>query len=369
VRLAAPTNPLVVETSNYLAEVYLKRPVREPRGLVNAGTAISAGDLKQYVGKQGLARMKELGVTIEGGRLLDPRTGARWYPIAKPNSFQLPSISAGMEVYHRITGNEDAMDWTVAYGQAAAYVLYQRHGNQHGNLLTDFPVKGVVRDLASWTTPESNRWAEGVRMSGYLAQFHPDVPGRAYWLSGAPMLKQRAYDYWFAGSHRGYQAAKMMPTDRVGRWVNYYSDHSESVCFTGRTFYIHSHPRGDEAPPASIGDLKVSVRGESAAVTFTAPADVGGKVVRYQVKCSHRPIVDYEQFLKAFSKNDDSQVCNWWMATNLTGESMPADPGTRELFTVTGVPKNARYFAVRSFDDSSNRSAMSNAAARDRAKP
>ena len=38
--------------------------------------------------------------------------------------------------------------------------------------------------------------------------------------------------------------------------------------------------------------------------------------------------------------------------------------GAKESFTVSGVPEGAKFFAVRAFDDSSNRSAISNVYAR-----
>jgi len=50
------------------------------------------------------------------------------------------------------------------------------------------------------------------------------------------------------------------------------------------------------------------------------------------------------------------------MAANLGGEPKPKAPGAKESFTVSGVPAGAKHFAVRSFDDSRNRSALSNVA-------
>jgi hypothetical protein len=107
----------------------------------------------------------------------------------------------------------------------------------------------------------------------------------------------------------------------------------------------------------------VTVAGDKATVSFTAPADEGGgKVVRYQVKCSDKPLADYGKFLELFKENKDATVTNCWMAANLKDEPAPQAPGAKENFTVSGVPANARYFVVLSFDDSSNRSPLSNVA-------
>ena len=44
-------------------------------------------------------------------------------------------------------------------------------------------------------------------------------------LTGEPFLKQRAYDYWFGGSNRGYNATKMHDLGGVGdNFAGYYLD-------------------------------------------------------------------------------------------------------------------------------------------------
>jgi len=186
------------------------------------------------------------------------------------------------------------------------------------------------------------------------------VPGRAYSLSGEPFLLQRAKDYWAEATHR--RGTKRVPHTSVGMWVDYISEHDGQLDFVLRTFYEHSHPRKDKVAPAAVKDLRVKLNGERATVSFTAPADAGGRCLRYQVKCSEEPIVDYETFLKAYAANTDGKVINWWMAVNLGGEPRPGAPGKKESFELTGVPPGAKHFAVRTFDDSSNRSAISNVA-------
>jgi len=364
-RMAVPSDPFVAEASDYLAKVYFERPDKEPRGFVNGPAPAGKLDLKKYVGDQGIAEMNRLGVTMDPktGELADPKSGAKWFPLVEPHTWMFPPLSRAMEVYYRLTGSEDALDWLVAYGEAVGHVLFQpKHGNlSYGRMLVDFPVKGVAKDWASWVLPDDAKNGEGVPINGYLAQFYPDVPARGYALCGDPFLKQRAYDLWYWSSHRGYNAPKMHNIGGVGRWVNCYSTHDESVCFTGLTFYEWAHPRKDDKPPKAVTDLRVTVEGDKATVALTAPADEGGgKVVRYQLKCSDRPIVSYGDFLKAWAANDDAKVCNWWVAVNLAGEPEPKAAGTAESFTLSGIPQGAKHFALCSFDDSSNRSAMSN---------
>ncbi len=369
-RFVLPQSDFVRDASEFLAQVYLKRPAKEPRGLVNAAKPWRArrglrGGLESWVGREGIAELKRLGYVFDEttGRMQDPKTGRSWYVLQAPHTWMFPPLSRAMELYYRLTGDEDAHDWTIAYGQAAARVLFQDHCLlSYGRMLVDFPKRGVAKDYASWVA-KPGTYAEGVVMSGYLARFHPDVPGRAYCLCGEPLLKERAYGYWLGGSHRGYRTTKMMPLDRVGRWIDYTSTHDGQIDFVGRTIYVWAHPRADETPPEPVKDLKVAVTGDRARVTFTAPPDRGGgKVARYQLKCSDRPIADYEAFLKAFNEFRDGQFCNWWMAANLADEPAPRQSGSPESFVVTGVPGGARYFALRSFDHASNRSALSNVA-------
>jgi len=387
-RMVLPQDAWVRKVSDYFWQAYVQRPTKEPRGLVNGGgrprglrpprpprgaknwdQAKAEREMLEkwvtnYAGRQGLEAMRKAGVTYDfkTGKFRDTQ-GRTWFVLESPHTWMFPPLSRAYEAYHRVTGNEDAMDWVIAYGQAAAHLLFQDHTTLHyGKMLADFPKRGVVKDYLAWV--KKDKYGTGITSSGFLARFHPDVCARAYSLSGEPFLKQRALDFWRGGSHRGYNSTNITPMDRVARWVNFVSDHDGQVDFVLRTFYIYAYPRKDAAPPEPIKDLKVTVNGDRATVTFTAPTDAGGKVARYQVKCSDRPIVSYEKFLEAFNKHEDAKYCNWWMATNLAGEPNPQAPGARESVTVTGVPANAKYFAVRSFDDSSNRSAIGNVAAK-----
>ncbi|MCG3180972.1 MAG: hypothetical protein BIFFINMI_03339 [Phycisphaerae bacterium] len=375
-RLIAAKDPFVVEASDYLTNVFLQRPDREPRGHLNGPSKVDMATIKSMTGPGGLAEMQRLGVTVDEktGELIDPKSGARWKPLVAPHIWMYPPLSRAMEIYFRITDKEDVRDWMIAYGNFAGRVLYQpKHGNlDYGRMLVDFPLKGIAQDFASWNLPAGTTNGEGtyvnetgktvpILINGYLGTFYPDVAARGYYYSGEPLLKQRAYDFWFASSHRGYNSPKLSNVGGVARWVNLNSTHDETVCFTGKTFWIWAHSRTDAQAPAAVTNLAVSVGGGRATVSFTAPADAGGgKVAEYQLKWSDKPIVDYEAFLKDWAANTDADVTNWFLAHNVAGEPTPA-AGGKVSFTVE-VPAEAKYFAVRSFDDSSNRSAISNVA-------
>ena len=129
---------------------------------------------------------------------------------------------------------------------------------------------------------------------------------------------------------------------------------------TARLFYETTHPRADIQPPEAVSDLSVELLETGRAeVRFTAPQDSGGgRVACYQVKADSLPILPYEEWDYA---RDFGNKRNWWRAVNCEGEPVPSKPGARERFVVSGVPESRKvHFAIRSFDDSGNRSAVSN---------
>ena len=207
-RMIAPADPFIVDASEYLVSVFLKRPSPEVRGFLNGPGKIDQKTIQDATGPNGLARMKELGVSVDAatGELVDSKSGARWMPVENPHTWMYPPLSRAMETYLIQTGSEDAQDWLIAYGQAVANVLYQQ---KHGCLnysfcLVDFPIKGFAWDRTSWDLPEAAKDAKGLPgFSGYQASFYPDIPARAYELCGEPFLKQRAADYWCFATHPG----------------------------------------------------------------------------------------------------------------------------------------------------------------------
>ncbi|MGQ9662641.1 MAG: exo-rhamnogalacturonan lyase family protein [Kiritimatiellia bacterium] len=371
-RLAMPTNAYVIEVSEWLVDVYLKRPRPEKRGLVVAADdrVISAwppfSGWLAYVGTNGIAKLHELGIVTNSRtiKLTNPATGAEWNPVVDPHLWMYTPISMGLDCYYRITGNEDVRDWLIAYGQAVSYVFFQpKHGNLGGRLLVDFPIRGWAWDRPSWDLPLTSTNGEGIAISGYLARFHADVCAIAYGLCGEPFLKKRALDYWYFGSHRAYNATTMFNIGKVGMWANVSGVHDETVCTSGRTFYEWSHPHADTEPPEPVTDLMVITNEGKVIVSFSAPMDRGGgRVAEYQLKWSDRPIVDYTNFLAAFNSHTDHQVEGWWMAKNVSGEPLPLSSRTVVHFVLPSLPSGARYLALVSFDDSMNRSPISNLA-------
>jgi hypothetical protein len=114
-------------------------------------------------------------------------------------------------------------------------------------------------------------------------------------------------------------------------------------------------PRSDTTPPSSIQDLKTSSLSDGQLkLSWTAPQEAQ----RYQIKYASKPIVENINFLEEPDLVDTH--VNWWAATNLADEPMPASPGQSQEFTLKNLESGTYYFAIRSYDEASNISPLSN---------
>ncbi len=113
--------------------------------------------------------------------------------------------------------------------------------------------------------------------------------------------------------------------------------------------------RSDRTPPEAVRDLAAeSIGGGKVRLTWTAPA---GGPVEYQVKWAEREIAERLKFPEELEAK-----ANWWASFQIHGEPKPSAAGTRESFVVEGISPGTRFFAVRSWDGSRNRSPISNVA-------
>lgn len=257
------------------------------------------------------------------------------------------------------TGDEDMMDYAIASGHFTARFMLSPVAKQTWYYTAlDIPRKGDIWDNWKYDEQKRNEFGEGPKHSGWYTRFFPDCCAQAYSWTGEEYLLERAKEFWSFGNRRRYQSRKLTPKHN---FATHRPPKDDSVLSTTRLFYEYSHPRKDVHLPAPIKDLTVKrLSGGKAAVSFTAPADVDGKVVKYQVKVSTIPIVPYERWNY---RRDSGVKCNWWRGVNCKGEPEPKPPRARENFVVTKVPDvmgQPLFFAVRSFDDSNNRSAISN---------
>ncbi|MDG0810117.1 fibronectin type III domain-containing protein [Cohnella rhizosphaerae] len=105
---------------------------------------------------------------------------------------------------------------------------------------------------------------------------------------------------------------------------------------------------GDTTAPGTIANLSASgTTWKSTNLSWTAPGDDGttGTAASYDIR----------YYTSSITEN------NWNDAVQLTNEPAPAPAGTTHTLAVTGLPAGtALYFAMRTFDETSNASALSN---------
>jgi len=125
--------------------------------------------------------------------------------------------------------------------------------------------------------------------------------------------------------------------------------------YVPRNYTGYYPERPDKSAPDPIKDLAAKALGDGRVqLSWSAPA---GQPARYQVKWADRLMVERLRW-----PEEKTAKANWWAANHVTGKPKPAAAGTRQSMTVEGIPAGPRYFAIRSFDDESNRSAISDTA-------
>jgi hypothetical protein len=284
-----------------------------------------------------------------------------WKVRCMGGTWQHVYVQNGADLYARYFDDEDMRDFVIAFAQLSArYMLSPKCHQTWYYTFFDVPDVGMVFD--PWVFDHADtRDGQGCVHSGWYTRFYPDACAKGYWLTGERHLLEKAQEFWYYGSKRRYQSKQLSGGEHeVGMFAGHTPPKDDTVLEVSRLFYEASHPRQDDQPPAAITDLRVKLlEGNRAEVRFTAPADAGGgKVIRYQLKAAELPIVPYEKWDYA---RDSGKTRNWWRAVNCQGEPAPSVPGTEERFVVTGLPLgDGFYFAIRSFDDSNNRSPISN---------
>jgi hypothetical protein len=362
---ADPGNKLVADLADLCARTLWGSPLIDERGFhcckIGGGFGgMKAKDLtpkmKEWMKQQGISAV------LAGDTVDSLKKGEKtWKVHCLGGSWMHIYVQNGADAYARRFDDEDMRDFTVAFAQFSAKFMRSRKCHQTWYYaFMDVPDLGRIWD--PWEFEHTGtKDGEGCVHSGHYTCFYPDACAKGYSWTGEKRLLEEGKLFWHYGSRRNYKSKKpACGPDQVYMFAGHVPPKTDKVLETARLFYEWSHPREDAAPPAAITDLKVSPAGDRATVSFTAPADEGGgRVARYQVKCSDLPIVSYADWDYA---RDLGEKRNWWRAANLAGEGRPGAPGAKESFTVTGVPSGAKYFAVRSYDDSWNRSAISNLA-------
>jgi len=116
-------------------------------------------------------------------------------------------------------------------------------------------------------------------------------------------------------------------------------------------------PRPDRSPPAAVADLKAHVKGNRVTLTWTTPGDDGaeGAAAVYQIKHATKPILDFVPHPEKMHTH-----ITFWGAENVADEPAPQPAGRRETYTIKDLAPATHWFALKSRDECSNQSAISN---------
>ncbi|MHC4401031.1 MAG: hypothetical protein ACYTG0_15250 [Planctomycetota bacterium] len=363
---ADPRNEYVRDLCHLCARTLWRSPLLDERGFhcskIGGGWA---GMPLKHLSPNIKKWMEENGIrfTTEGDTVDTLSKGGRSWPVhAMGGTWQHVYIQNGADLYARRFDDDDMRDFTIAFAQMSArYMLSPKCRQTWYYTYFDVPDLGMVFDPWAFDHTDTHH-GEGCVHSGWYTRFYPDACAKGYSLTGERHLLEKAREFWYYGSKRTYHSKQLTGGENeVCRFAGHTPPKDDTVLEVSRLFYETSHPRDDVEPPAAVTDLEVHLLGEGRAeVRFTAPADDGGKMTRYQVKAAELAIVPYESFDYA---RDYGKKRNWWRAVNCRGEPAPSKPGTLERFVVTGVPSaKTLHFAVRSFDESENRSQIGNVA-------
>jgi hypothetical protein len=364
---ADPSNAFVEDLCRLAARTLWQSPLLDERGFHCRGEGAEAAGLPaKELSPKVRAWMAERGITftVQGDKVdALSKNGLTWKVRSFGGTWEHAYVHSAADMYARHFDDEDLRDFVVGFAQMTRKYLQSPKCHQTWyKTHFDVPDLGVIFD--PWVIEHADTTdGHGCVHSGYYTRFFPDACARGYAFTGERALLEKAKEFWDWGSKRRYQTKDVFAgPDEVGMFAGHVPPKDDEVLSTARLFREWSHPRSDAQPPAAVRDLAVRLLGDGEAeVRFTAPADAGGgRVVRYQVKAAPLPLAAYDNWDYA---RDLGRRRNWWMAANCRDEPAPAAPGTSERFIVRGVPSGETlYFAVRAYDDSWNRSAMSNVA-------
>lgn len=168
-------------------------------------------------------------------------------------------------------------------------------------------------------------------------------------------------DYLLNGGERWLdrmdKIIRMAGWDESGMWGHFgYIDHPGLQSM----FYIRTHPRSDTIPPEPVVDVSAKSNGKNVILNWTAPSDA----VRYQIKYSTKKLVESLEFDpdERSYKYDPNEYINWYAGENIANEPMPDKPGTNQSCLIKSMKPGSYHFAIRTWDNSNNRSRISNLA-------
>jgi hypothetical protein len=299
--------------------------------------------------------------------------GSDWWEVRmQGGSWEQTYVQTGIERYFRITGDEDARDYVIGFGNHGARNIPYKCGIVPYTISFDFPEKEMsfnAGDYINWDPAhdacvgsQSTTSGSLPEHSGWYTVYYPNACALAYRYTGKAALLDKAYELWNLGSKRGYHTTSYYtPENEVYTFAYHYPPKNDGLMNSDKLFFEAIH-HGDTVLPQAVTDLGVSRNADKTGLifTWTAPADNNGTVAEYQLKYfKDRTLVEYDVYSYRYT---DSVNVPFWYAHNVKGEPAPAAAGAPQGFECIGsFPEDSVFFAALcSRDSSGNRSPLSN---------
>ena len=350
----------------HMARLILEDPQRDERGFIRKTRWLPsfkglmnhekcpAGILKQINGQK-IRINEDKRPCMKDGDCWKVTTFAPW---------QQAIAAMGLYNYFRLTGDEDARDYLVAFSEAVKkYCISKACGHVYSYTTMGFPGKDAsCNPMKFWDYNEHCKDGRPGPHDGWYTNRMVNSMVIGYVLSGRTHLLDSAKSLWSKGSKVNWWTLPKAAENEVYRFADIdWSTKKDDVSSVSLLFHEYAHPRWDKVRPEAIHDLKAQTAGRGEVrLSWTAPADDQGRVSFYQVKYAYHPIKSYKTFNFA---EDEGFFVNWNMAGNLKNEPIPKAPGTKEIMEVSGLDGRRKgFFAVVSYDSSMNQSGLSNIA-------
>lgn len=253
--------------------------------------------------------------------------------VAIGESWPHNSLTDALRYSYRVTGNENMPGMIMGI---TGYLLEEGFAGWPGGFTYKMPLDPGLQERMKEVYRKNGAWS--------LRESLPTLAW-AYLHTG----EKRYKDLFMAPVKEFQKSARFARMVSPGGWrttgVHYdWSNMADQALEDKRT---------DHEPPATVMGLKAeALGGGRVRLTWTCPP---GDPVRYQVKWADKLMV----WRIKWPEQKDTHS-NWWAANNVEGEPEPAAAGTSQSMVVEGVTPGTRYFAIRAFDASNNRSAISN---------
>ncbi len=348
-----------------VARLILEDPTRDERGFVRKTRWLAKfkGILEAGKCPEAIKRLvEEKGIAVdENGHPFSQEYGS--WELTTIGGWQQAIVAMGMHQYYLLTGDEDARDYVVAFAEAAlSYCVSRSCGQAHAYTTIGFPTPdGACNPPRYWDWNEHCRPGRPGKHDGWYSRRLVNAVAAGWLLSGRPHLLEGAGSLWDKGSKVNWWTLPKAAEDEVYRFAHVSSSKkNDDVSSVSLLFRAFAEPRQDASPPSPVTDLEAAPAGPgTVTLSWSAPSDDSGRAVWYQVKQAALPIVSREQF---DFDHERGRKRSWNFADNLAGEPPPSRPGMSETMTIQGLGPGTYWFAVRSYDASSNQSGLSNPA-------